>query len=329
MTKDNPLNIVAVSKRPERSDTSPPKTKPREEAQAKFERMWLQDPQQFNPQRNEMERERIRRTLTVLSEYFVPKDAHVVDLGCGHGDIAQQLAKSGAHVLAIDIANNALKRLNARNIPNITTLQDYVPKTKLKDNAFNLAISTELIGYLAQDQFRLYFSELARVIRADGYVLCSTAIDINSDESLARFASLAESEFHILKWFFSYHAFYIRLLNGLTAPARFARAFNDCEYRQQELAKRTSTFRKGWYRLNTSPIAVACWKIVQSILNPLVKWIEQSPRVLLNLEKICRFIKNDAGISHAIFIGERRPIFVPPPEAELPQERKHRKQVWE
>lgn len=308
--------------------SSNPRRARREEAKAKFERLWLLDPEQFNPMRNALQRERLNRTWTLMREYFSAANLIIADLGCGGGDLSAKLAEEGAHVDAIDIANNALKVLQTKNIQNITGSQDYVPNTMLKDEAYDVVISTEVIAFLHPDQYRLFTSELARIMRSKAFVVCSTEIDIHSDDALHRFADIAETEFEVEKWIFSYHALYIHLLNFMSAPSRFAKAWRDKEYRQKELKDRVSV-QHWWFKVNSTAIPATLWRVVQYMMNPLLNYIRQSNRILIGLENVCRFIWSESGISHAIFIGKRRSLIEIPPETAMPIERKQRKQVWE
>lgn len=322
------LNVIDSQENPEpQRETRSQRASKRDEAKAKFERIWLTDPESFNPMRNAMERERIARTLELTNESFSASGKKIADLGCGCGTLTIRLSEQGALMHAVDIASNALKRVQEAKIQNVTMSQDYVPETSLQDNAYDAVICTDLIAYLDPIQYRLFFSELARLIHSQGYVICSTAVDIDSD-ALQRFAGLAETEFKIEKWILSYHALYIRLHTILTAPSRYCRAWKEPEFKQKELSHRKRLSRK-WFQLNSSPVLAKAWSIVNYPLQPLVNKLEQSRSILIGLENICKFIWSDSGISHALFIGTRKPLIETPPEDTLPQERKYRKEVWE
>lgn len=319
------LNIVAA----EPTQKAPLRQKNRkEETIEKFEKMWERDPEQFNPTRNAMEKARIKRTSDLILDFFTPIDKNVADLGCGWGMLTQQLCAQGAHVDAVDAATAPLIQLKAKEIANLSTLQDCLPRTKLNDDAYDLVISTEVIALLSPDDYRLFFSELSRLIKPKGYVVCSTALDIHAEDALQRFANLAETEFQIEKWVFSYHYLYIRMLSFITAPSRYITAARETEYRQKELNQRKGISR-GWFRLNSTPFLGKMWSIVNLLLSPLINLFQQSHTILGRLEKITRFIWSDSGISHALFLGVRRPLVQIPSEETMPQEKKHKKEVWE
>ena len=321
---ENRLNIVATEKPSSKSL----QLQRREEAAAKFEKMWQEDPEQFNPARNAMGRERVERTWKLILEFFNPSNKYSADLGCGYGAVTQRLCQEGSHVDAVDVATIPLTRLDSAKLDNLTLIQDYLPRTRLEDDSYDLAVSTDLIAYLHTEDYRLFFSELSRVIKRTGYVVCSTPLDINSEDALQRFANLAETEFQIEKWIFSYHYLHIRLLNFLSAPSYYALAAKNPESRQDQLQKRQG-FSKWWYQVNTTPMIATMWSGVSYVLKPLIKGFEQNQFILKHLENVTRFLWSDSGISHAIFIGIRRPLVEMPTEETMPEERKQKKEIWE
>lgn len=297
-------------------------------AQAYFDRLWLVDPEQFDPNRNCMDQERLDRTQGLIQESISVKDKPVVDLGCGAGELSRRLRDLGAVVVAVDISNNALKVFKDKGAEGITLQQDYIPSTALKDDSFDLVICTELIAYLQPDEYRLLFSELSRLVKPEGKIVCSTPIDINSIDALQKFADLAETEIEIEKWVFSWNLCYIKIKNFFTAPSRFIRASKDKEYRLRELKQR-SGLSHWWYKLNSTKPLVPIWFTLQALFYPLTVLIKKSKTFLFSLEKFCQFLWSDAGISHAIFIGKRRSFLEHLPADQIPIERKHRRQVWE
>jgi 2-polyprenyl-3-methyl-5-hydroxy-6-metoxy-1,4-benzoquinol methylase len=300
----------------------------RREAQAQFDRLWLVEPERLTPLRNCLERERIQRTVTLIEEYVPLRDKKTTDLGCGDGVLARKLSGAGAEVDAVDISSVALKKVNEAALPSIHPIQDYVPMTTLKDDSYDLVVSTELIAYLPSDEYRLYFSELSRLVKPEGYIVCSTSLDINSENPLERFVLLAETEIQIEKWVLSYHRLTIRLKDFFEAPSHFLRARRDPEYRLREINSRRS-LAKEWFTINSSAFIAPLWYPFYLLFKPVVYLLKNHRPTLLLLEKICRFIWSESGISQAIFIGKRRPLFLSLPEDEKPRESKHKKQVWE
>lgn len=329
---NNPFNIIKSDevKPPfERARPNFAGTKARRmETQAYFDRKWLLEPEKMDPLRNCMERERLQRTLTLLKEKSAIEGKKAVDLGCGGGVFARMMRDDGATVDVVDISANALKVVNSQDHTRIQSFQDYVPSTTLKDDAYDIVICTELIADLKPDEYRLLISELVRLVKSDGWIIGSTSLDINSVDALQRFAELVESEISIEKWRLSYHRCYIRLCNFFEAPQHFVKASRQHAYKMQQLNERRSMSR-WWFRMNSATLPAAFWYLISFVTEPLVNWIKQSNWVLFNFEKMCRLLWADDGITQAIFIGKRRPLFTPLPEREIPREMKHKRQVWE
>lgn len=325
---NNKLNIVYTeNKRP--SERPPFSLRmQKEEIQATMERLWLQCPEQFNPLRECMGRKRISDTFNAIKNMISLTDIKATDLGCGSGVISRKLRDAGAIVDAVDVATQALQRLKSEEMLNITAIQDCLPSTSLKDQTYDLVVCTELIGYLKDINFRILMAELARLVKRDGLVVCSTELDIDTDNALDRFAALAETEFTIEQWLFSYHLLQLRLNRFFETPAYYVRCYEHHEFRQKELDKRTG-FSQRWLSWNTQRPLIWLWRGIKVLFNPFVKLFRQNVWVMNTLEKITRFFWSEAGISHAVFLGKRRPLTFPVKQEDLPRELKHKRQVWE
>lgn len=324
---ENRLNIIQVSL-PENSPYSSESTRSfrTKEQQAKFERLWLLHPEQFDPLRNCMERERLERTWQLLMDYTSLKDKQTADLGCGRGIFSRRMRDAGAQVKAVDIAENALKTLQKEEIEHIHPQQDALPNTSLPDQHYDVVVCTEVIAHLYPDDYRLFFAELARVVRTDGYLICSSAIDIHSDGGVERLASLAQTEFDLLEEVVSYHALHLRLKWFFETPARFIEGARDQEIRQKEMRVRRGISR-WWFRLNTIPPFIWMWRMLDLVASPFVHLLKNNRTLLLKLEKICRFMWDEAGISHYLFIAKRRTLKQVDPK-DIPIERPRRKEIW-
>lgn len=283
------------------------KTARRIEAQAAMERLWHHEPEQFNPQRDCIQQQRVRVTLDIIRSKGSVTGKRIADLGCGTGVISRELAKDGAVIDCIDVATNALERLAKDNILGINPIHDCLPHTKLDDCTYDIVICTDVIPYLHPNEYRIFMAELARVVKADGIVVVSTAFDIDTEDPLEAFAALGETEFNIEQWVFSYHRLLIKCLRFFDAPARYA------NWRSNFL---TSTF-------------AILWKGISLITNPIAKYLRSSPKVMAVMDKITKILFQENGISAALFVGKRRPLTFPLPASEQPKEMKHKREVWE
>ncbi len=297
------------------------------EMQAKFERLWLLDPERFNPLRNCVQQERLKRTWQLLTKHVDVLNKQAIDIGCGAGVFSRQLRDGGASVTAVDIAENALKRFKEIDAKNIQLKQGGMPSTTLPDHAYDIVICTEVIAELSPEDYRLFFAELSRLIKPDGHLICSSDIDIDSVGGLERLTELAQTEFDLLETVASYHALYIRLKHFFEAPSYFIKGWQESDFRQKELTSRRG-LNRGWFWLNTMPPFVWLWNLLNPLTRPILKFLKSNTKCLLRLEKICRLIWDQDGISHYLFIAKRRPLKTVEPE-DIPIEKPRRKEVWD
>ena len=330
---ENRLNIINKSEEKEEehfiSRGNSPSAR-RNALKAKFERLWLIDPEQFNPSRNAMERERIKRTLNFLLTYdplFSKKT--IIDTGCGSGEFSRKLKEAGASNLeAIDIAENALKEFRKQGSDGIQLKQEALPHTSLPDNHYAIIICTEVIAELPKEDYRLFFAELARLVNANGILLCSTGIDIDSEGGIEKLCELAQTEFDIVEDLSSYHSLYLKIKRFLDFPNVVIRGKNDLLFRTQQIEKRNGLNRL-WYRMNSTLLGVIIWQPLNFLFKPLHHWLNDSEKALLTLEKINHFLSDERGISHYSFIGKKRPLMSIREEEEVPVERLKKKEIWE
>ena len=96
----------------------------------------------------------------------------VLDLGCGTGDLAADLAHGGARVIAVDVAQAALDRAGARHPELDLRLLPIDGPLPFDDGAFDAVWSSEVIEHVA-DTAR-WLSEVRRVLEPGGRVLLTT-----------------------------------------------------------------------------------------------------------------------------------------------------------
>ncbi|WP_068468017.1 class I SAM-dependent methyltransferase [Candidatus Protochlamydia phocaeensis] len=326
---NNRLNILEVGPgSPQTNGSSiPSRLARKKEMQAKFERLWLLDPEQFNPLRNCMQRERLDRTWALLTQHISLEGKHIADIGCGAGIFSRRMRDGGAHIEAVDIAENALKRLRQEDMRHIEAKQEAMPMTQLPDQGYDIVVCTEIVAELSRDDYRLFFAELARLVKPDGYIVCSTPIDIDSEGGVERLTGLAQTEFDIVDAKPSYHALFIRLKRWLELPINLTKAWQDPRFREEELAKRRGLSR-WWFYSQTSFFFIWIWFAFAYLVHPLLSYLRKNRWLLLQIEKICQFIWDESGISHYIFLAKLRPLATVDPK-EIPIEKPKRKEIWE
>ncbi|HUB73684.1 MAG TPA: class I SAM-dependent methyltransferase [Solirubrobacteraceae bacterium] len=129
-----------------------------------YEALWRALPEGLEP-----ERFALRRAFLLAR---VNAGERVLDLGCGDGRFAAELAHAGAHVLGVDVAEEALRRARARHPRLELALLPADGPWPLRDASFDVVWAGEVIEHVADTA--AWMSELRRVLRSGGRLLLST-----------------------------------------------------------------------------------------------------------------------------------------------------------
>ena len=110
-----------------------------------------------------------------LIEKIIEKTEKIVDLGCGYGNLLRGIRKkySKKNLAGIDISPKRV-RFVKNKIPEGKIFCGDVCKTKLKNNSFDLVISTQVIEHLESD--REIANEIFRITKKEGYVYVTSVI---------------------------------------------------------------------------------------------------------------------------------------------------------
>jgi ubiquinone/menaquinone biosynthesis C-methylase UbiE len=117
------------------------------------------DPADFNARRR------------FLLEHVRP-GMRVLDVGCGEGRFAAELAGAGAAVVGLDVAEEPLRRGRLRHPDLDLRLVEGEGSWPLPDAAFDLVWAGEVIEHVADTS--AWLSEVRRVLRSGGRLLLST-----------------------------------------------------------------------------------------------------------------------------------------------------------
>jgi ubiquinone/menaquinone biosynthesis C-methylase UbiE len=96
----------------------------------------------------------------------------VLDVGCGEGHFAAALVRTGAEVVAVDVASEPLDRARSRDPSLDLRLVESDAPLPLEDASFDVVWAGETIEHVADTA--QWLSELRRVLRSGGMLLIST-----------------------------------------------------------------------------------------------------------------------------------------------------------
>jgi 2-polyprenyl-3-methyl-5-hydroxy-6-metoxy-1,4-benzoquinol methylase len=97
---------------------------------------------------------------------------HVLDLGCAEAHFAAALARGGAEVVGLDVAEEPLRRARVRYPELDLRLAEPEASLPLEDSSFDVVWTGETIEHVADTQ--QWLSEVRRVLRSTGLLLIST-----------------------------------------------------------------------------------------------------------------------------------------------------------
>ena len=129
-----------------------------------YDELWERLPEDLTPAD-----EALRRRFALA---HVGRGQRVLDLGCGAGDLAADIARSGARVTAADVAPAALDRARRRHPELELCLVAIDGPLPFDDGAFDVVWASEVIEHVA-DTGR-WLSEVRRVLAPRGRLLLTT-----------------------------------------------------------------------------------------------------------------------------------------------------------
>jgi SAM-dependent methyltransferase len=129
-----------------------------------YEDLWERLPPDLAPPDFAMRREYLLAEVT--------RGDRALDLGCGTGDFAAELARAGAAVVGVEVAQAALRRAGARHPGLDLRIAPPDGRLPLEDCSFDLVWASEVIEHVA-DTAR-WLSEIRRVLTPGGLLLLTT-----------------------------------------------------------------------------------------------------------------------------------------------------------
>lgn len=125
--------------------------------------------------KNDFYEKRVNRVLPCLD---VKSHDTIVDLGCGVGTFAIEVAKKAKLVYAIDYSQPALdiveEIIKQRGITNIITLKNSATSTQLASESVDKIVLADLVEHLYYEQFIKAIRESNRILKPNGLVCIYT-----------------------------------------------------------------------------------------------------------------------------------------------------------
>jgi cyclopropane fatty-acyl-phospholipid synthase-like methyltransferase len=111
--------------------------------------------------------ERVRAFVVDL-----PRNSHVLDLGCGNGVPATRELARLHQVVGIDISPEQIARAKS-NVPAATFVCGDVRTADLPDDSFDAIVALYLVDNVPRQDYPALFEKLARCLRSGGRLLLS------------------------------------------------------------------------------------------------------------------------------------------------------------
>jgi ubiquinone/menaquinone biosynthesis C-methylase UbiE len=270
-----------------------------EEVQQSFKNLSLD---KIDPYRTIQGRLRIERTVQLLEKNVPILGSTIADLGCGSALIASLLADLGGEITAVDAAPQFL---NCSKDSRIARVKASIPYLPFADSTFDGVVFTDVIAEIEPHLYRLTLSELSRILKRGGWLICSTELDLHSYDAQDRFIELVKSEFEILASQKSYHRLHLYLMRWLKAPFRFIRAGKEKEYRLTLLQKREGLMRF-WFYLNSIQGISSLWQPIAFLLRPLSHSLQKNRRFLLFCERFSLLFWGRRAPTHLIVLARKK-----------------------
>jgi ubiquinone/menaquinone biosynthesis C-methylase UbiE len=143
-----------------------------------------------NPTRRWLHVSRREWITSAIRRSTLPDTGAVMEVGPGSGVYLPTLAASAAEVVATDIEDAYLSRLEPllASYPNIRLVKDDITRSNLSSSSFDLILCTEVIEHIRDSRAAL--AEMRRLLRPDGTLILSTPQRYSPLELCAKLAFL-------------------------------------------------------------------------------------------------------------------------------------------
>ena len=120
-------------------------------------------------------RDRLRAIMSLVNLLLESKNSaiEVVDFGIGDGQELSELGLPLSHIVGIDISPHmiSLAQENLQGFDTQLLVGGVEALGSIDSVSTDLVVSTNVLGYLSQDDERKFFTETARILRPGGFVM--------------------------------------------------------------------------------------------------------------------------------------------------------------
>jgi SAM-dependent methyltransferase len=167
-----------------------------------FEQMYADNPDPWNFETSEYERDKYAHTL---SELPGPRFRRVLEVGCANGALTVNLAPRCDRLIAVDVAESALERARNRSthLHHVEYHNMRIPH-QTPEGPFDLVLLSEVACYWDDADLAAVAEYLGRVVENDGHVLLvhwtdPTGYPKTGDEAVELLRDLAGDRFTTIK----------------------------------------------------------------------------------------------------------------------------------
>lgn len=117
----------------------------------------------------------------LISRIGAQPGQHVLDIGCGRGEMTAMLSLSGMHCVGMDYSSSALRIakevhniLLTKNTAGLTLVKGTATQLPFPSQSFDRILMADIVEHLHKWQLSLLYDECYRVLKTDGKVLIHT-----------------------------------------------------------------------------------------------------------------------------------------------------------
>jgi ubiquinone/menaquinone biosynthesis C-methylase UbiE len=118
----------------------------------------------------------------------LPAAAHILDLGCGTGSVAQQLVERGvtwSRYVGIDLSQQLIEEFQHRGLPKTEPLVgDATVLERLPKASFDIVLCLFLLQDLPRDEVQASLHSIHDVLKPEGFLLLALTLDPASSKDL-------------------------------------------------------------------------------------------------------------------------------------------------